>query len=229
MVALPATRLAYSVRQLRGPRIVRATFTLGGMLIAPTLMADETLRVGVYHNPPELVLNDQQRLDGIFGDLLTAIAEREAWQVEPVSCEWRHCLELLERGDIDLLPGVARSEARAERFRFHSEPALHSWSQIYQREGLSIESVVDLAEQRVSVVDGSIQQDHLVALTQRFDIPVDWINVRSPEEGFAKVVSGEADAAAVNRQFGEWRAGETGLIDTPLMFQPVQLYFAGSS
>ncbi|SER97275.1 PAS domain S-box-containing protein/diguanylate cyclase (GGDEF) domain-containing protein [Vreelandella subterranea] len=228
MVTLTAARSGPNASLLRGYRVGRAVFALGSLLIAPALMADESLRVGVYHNPPKLFLNDQQHLDGILGDLLLAIAEREAWQVEPVACEWQRCLALLERGDIDLLPDVAWSEARAERFRFHSEPALHSWSQIYQREGLSIEAVVDLAEQRVTVVDGSIQQDHLLALTQRFDIPVDWINVPDFEEGFTKVANGEADAAAANRQFGEWRASEVGLVDTPLMFQPVQLYFAAS-
>lgn len=228
MLALAVTRPSPDLHQTRRIRAGRVALALSSMLIASALMADEPLHVGAYHNPPKLFLDEEQRLDGIFGDLLQAIAEREAWQVEPVICEWQRCLELLERGDIDLLPGVAWSEARAKRFNFHDEPMLHSWSQIYQRQGLSIEAVVDLAEQRVTVVDGSIQQRHLLELTQRFDIPVDWINVPNYEEGFAQVASGEADAAAANRQFGEWRAREAGLVDTPLMFQPIELYFAAS-
>lgn len=61
-------------------------------------------------------------------------------------CEWQRCLDLLEHGDIDLLPDVAWNKARAERFTFHSEPVLHSWSQLYQRKGVTIDAMVDLAQ-----------------------------------------------------------------------------------
>jgi len=196
--------------------------------MAPVLMADEPLRVGVYDNPPKLMLNDRQQLSGIFGDLFMAIAEREAWQVEPVACEWQRFLEMLERGDIDLLPDVAWNEARAERFGFHNEPVLHSWSQLYQREGVTIDAVVDLAQKSVAVVDGSVQEHYLVDITQRYDIPVDWVRVASFEEGFARVADGDADAAAASRQFGEWRAQKSGLESSPVIFQPVQLYYAAS-
>ncbi|WP_089703881.1 EAL domain-containing protein [Vreelandella arcis] len=191
-------------------------------------MADEPLRVGVYHNPPKVFLNDQQRLDGMFGDLLWAIAEREAWQIEHVVCEWQRCLNLLESGEIDLLPDVARNESRAQRFVFHEEPVLYSWSQLYQREGMAIEAVVDLAGKRVAVVEGSIQQRYLMDITRRFGLSVDWIRVDTFEEGFARVAGEEADAAAASRQFGEWRAESVGLVATPVVFQPVQLYYAAS-
>lgn len=228
MVALAVTRPGRNLRQAHRFHLAHSVLVLGSALMAPALIADETLRVGVYHNPPKLLLNDQQQLGGIFGDLLMAIAEREAWQIDPVACEWQRCLEMLERGDIDLLPDVAWNEARAERFGFHNEPVLHSWSQLYQREGVAIDAVLDLAQKSVAVVDGSVQERYLVDITQRFDIPVDWVRVTSFEEGFARVADGDADAAAASRQFGEWRAQKTGLESSPVIFQPVQLYYAAS-
>ena len=228
MVALAVNKPGRNVRQARRLYLGHSALVLGSVLMAPALMANESLRVGVYDNPPKLMLNDRQQLSGIFGDLFMAIAEREAWQVEPVGCEWQRCLEMLERGDIDLLPDVAWNEARAERFGFHNEPVLHSWSQLYQREGVSIDAVVDLAQKSVAVVDGSVQEHYLVDITQRFDIPVDWVRVASFEEGFARVADGDADAAAASRQFGEWRAQKSGLESSPVVFQPVQLYYAAS-
>src|SRR5690606_39817900 len=46
------------------------------------------LRVGVYHNPPKVFADKDGRPSGIFGDLLTAIAAREDWRLEPVPCTW---------------------------------------------------------------------------------------------------------------------------------------------
>ena len=228
MVALAVNKPGCNVRQARCFYLGHSALVLGSVLMAPVLMADEPLRVGVYDNPPKLMLNDRQQLSGIFGDLFMAIAEREAWQVEPVACEWQRFLEMLERGDIDLLPDVAWNEARAERFGFHNEPVLHSWSQLYQCEGVTIDAVVDLAQKSVAVVDGSVQEHYLVDITQRYDIPVDWVRVASFEEGFARVADGDADAAAASRQFGEWRAQKSGLESSPVIFQPVQLYYAAS-
>ena len=88
------------------------------------LAAAQTLRVGVYHNPPKLFTDDQGQLRGVLGELLTAMALKEQWQLESVPCDFQQCLTLLEQDDIDLLPDLAWSEERAQRFAFHGAPGM---------------------------------------------------------------------------------------------------------
>lgn len=102
------------------------------MLLCPTLLcglaqADETLRVGILHNPRKLMLDENQAPSGILGELLQAMAGEENWDIEVVSCHWHDCLAGLHQEEIDLLPDVAWSADR--------EPALRSWSQVYQAAG----------------------------------------------------------------------------------------------
>src|SRR5690606_4219726 len=121
----------------------------------------EPLRVGLYYNPPKLQADEQGQLSGILGELLSEIARLEGWELEVVECHWYQCLTLLEAGDLDLMPDVAISDQRSDRFDFHTTPALLSWSQIYERPGLGLSSLLDLDGKRIAVLKQSIQAEYL--------------------------------------------------------------------
>ncbi|MCG6657324.1 EAL domain-containing protein [Halomonas campisalis] len=195
---------------------------------SPALAAENALRVGVYHNPPKLQLGEQGAPSGIFGDLLVAMAEEEGWQLEPVPCRWQACLDELEAGELDLLPDVGWTPARAEILDFHRLPALHSWSQVYQGQGEPLESVLDLEDKRVAVLQGSMQQAYLGQLAENFGVSVTWLPVDDFASGFAAAAEGQADAAVANHLFGDWKAREYGLSDTPILFQPARLFYASA-
>ncbi|NYS45854.1 EAL domain-containing protein [Halomonas zhaodongensis] len=208
-------------------RLVFRASLVGGWLM-PTHLLAETLTIGVYHNPPKLFADDQGQPRGMLGDLLQAIAKEEQWQLTSFQCEFQHCLSLLEQGAIDLLPDVAWSEERAQRLSFHEEPVMHSWSQLYQREDIEVDAIFDLEQHRIAVVEGSVQQSYLAAVTNRFDITVTWLSVSSFAEGFQSVANGEADLVAANHLFGDWRADDYGLHETSVIFQPARLFYAAS-
>lgn len=201
---------------------------LPALLVAPLAVAQESLRVGVYHNPPKLIADDDQRLSGIMGELLIAMAEEEQWELIPFTCEFQECLRALELGELDLLPDVAWTSERAELFAYHQEPAMYSWSQLYQGEGEPVEALFDLEDKRVAVVSGSVQERYLRNVIQRFAIEVQWVGVASFAEGFLAVQQGQADVAASNHLFGVWRADEYGLHETSVIFQPMRLFYLGA-
>ena len=199
---------------------------LGATLVACAQLQAREVRVGVYANAPKILLDAQGHASGIFGDLLSAIAVEEGWTLKPVACEWQACLEATHAGDIDLMPDVAYTEARAQTFDFHAMPALHSWSQVYQREGHGIQSILDLKNQRVAALQGGVQRAFLENLLTSFGIAVEWVVVDSLTEGFARVAAHEADVVVSNHQFGDRQAPNYKLVATPIIFQPTRLFFA---
>ncbi len=190
--------------------------------------AEPVVRVGVYENPPKLLMGEDGLPSGIHGDLLREIAQAEGWKLKAVRCEWEECLNALGTGSIDLMPDVAYSDSRNIELDFHQVPALHSWSQIYRREDVTVESMLDLAGKRIAVLDNSIQQEYLSALLANFDVRSEFVAVGSFEQGFRLVSDGGADVIAVNHHFGEFYSGEYHLIATPLMFQPSKLFYASA-
>jgi two-component system sensor histidine kinase/response regulator len=212
----------------RPPPARRTAAALGllAVLALPAWGEARELRVGVYQNEPKLLLDADGRATGILGDLLGEIASREGWTVQPVPCLWRDCLAALADGRIDLLPDVAYSEERAQRFAFHKTPALNDWSSIYRPDGAAINSFVDLAGRRLAVLDGSIQQAYLGELLAGFGIKVELVAVTSLQAGFAMAQRGEVDAAVANRFFGEKQAAAYRLGQSPMMFQPARIFYA---
>lgn len=184
------------------------------------------VRVGVYGNPPKLFQGPQGELSGILGELLTAIAAREGWTVQPVPCEWRDCLAALQDGRIDLMPDVALTEQRREAFDFHELPSLSSWSQLYRRRDVDITSMLDLRGMRIAVVAGSVQREYLSNVLAGFAIQAELVDVQSFGEGFEWAEAGRVDAAAANRFFGDLHATDHRLVPTPVMFQPARLFYA---
>lgn len=191
--------------------------------------SSETLRVGVYHNPPKLLQNQHGQVSGIVGDLLRTIAEREGWQLEAVACHWLECLNMLEAGEIDIMPDVAISEPRSDTFDFHKTPVLLSWSQIYAARGQRMATLLDLDSKRVAILSGSIQQSYLLQLADSFELDVQWIVVDSLNDGFIAVENGKADAVAANHFLGDQQAYQRNLNATPIMFQPSKLFYAATA
>jgi diguanylate cyclase (GGDEF)-like protein/PAS domain S-box-containing protein len=205
---------------------------LGGLLAlcmvcaSPAWAQPREVRVGVYANEPKILLGQNGQISGILGELLGEIARQENWHLIPVPCDWQACLELAKDGTIDLLPDVAFSAERALHLDFHQQPSLYSWSQLYSREEVDLQSVLDLEDRRIAVLAGSIQQNYLQTLLDSFGLHARLIPVHSMTEGFELVANRQADAVVTNQRFGDFHAPRYQLHSTPIMFQPARLFYA---
>ena len=182
--------------------------------------------VGVYYNAPKLFATEQGDLTGIFGDLLTEIAKDQPWRIKTVQCDWAYCLQLLQSGEIDLLPDVAYTEQRALLFDFHQTTALFSWSQLYKSPGVALDSTQALDGRRIAVLQDSVQQEYLQKLINETGMTTQLIPVQSMPKGFSLVSSGQADAVAANHYFGQAQLQHYQLQQSAIMFQPSRLFYA---
>ncbi len=203
-------------------------FLLALLLAFDAGAAARVVRVGLYSNPPKLFVDQAGKPAGILVDLLQAVAVREDWQLEFVRCQWQACLRALEEGRIDLLPDVALTEDRQRRFAFHSIPVLHTWSQIYRRSDVRIESVLDLRDKRVAVLEGSIQSEFLPVLLRNFGLNTKLVRTSTIAEASRLLDAGKVDAIAINQTFGDMQVARDRMAPTPILFQPARLYYAAA-
>ena len=184
--------------------------------------------MGLYQNPPKIYYTQNHEPKGFFVDLLNAIALKEGWQLRYVECEWEECLNQLERGEIDIMSDVAYSEERAKRFAFNEEVILSTWSVIYTSEHSPLESILDLDQKKIAILEGSIQSGQIPEVFKLFEIKPTIILSRSFDESFALVEEGKADAAIVNRYFGAINHSKYHLKESSIFLNPAALKFAFS-
>lgn len=205
---------------------LRGLLTLFLLLIWPSAHAETIVRVGVYENSPKVALSPGGQPEGVFIDLIQAVAEREGWRVEYVSGSWAEGLDRLSAGTIDLMPDVALTPERQRIYAFHEEPVLSSWVQVYAHAGSEIRSLLDLSGKRVAVLERSVQQNFFTHMVSGFGIDVELVERSDFDAAFEAVRSGQADAVVTNRFFGARHALRYGLEDTAIIFNPSKLYFA---
>ncbi len=174
--------------------------------------------VGLYENDPKIFRDAEGHPSGIFVALIERIAAEEDWHLSFRECAWADCLEQTARGEIDLMPDVAISDRREARLDFHTLPALHSWSQVYRRPSLEVESIFDLAGTRIALLEGSIQQTRIAALLDEFGIAYEPFLAEDFHAAFEAVSAGEADVALVNHLFGSRYHADYGLKRTPVVW-----------
>ena len=206
-----------------------ATWIGLGLLAAAEIQASPDLapiRVGLYQNPPKVAWSAAGRAEGIFVDLIEAIAKAENRTLEYVPGTWAEGLDRLENGQIDLMPDVALTPEREKLYAFHREPVLSDWFQIYARRGSGIRSLVDLDGKRISVLERSIQQSAFEKLVAGFDLDTPVRSYPDYAAAFAAVAEGAVDAVIANRFYSTANLRGSVLEDTAIIFSPTRLFFA---
>ena len=189
----------------------------------------DSLRVGVYDNPPKVFRDPDGRVTGFWPELTRVIARREGWRIEWVDGSWSDGLARLGDRGIDLMVDVGLTADRRERFLFGDETVHVSWSRIYARPGNGIETFPDLAGRRIGGLEGSFNLDGPEGLRQLiadFGIRAEIVPLAEYPAVFRALESGEIDAAVANRDFGNRMETRFAVERTPIIFQPAELRYA---
>ena len=189
------------------------------------------IRVGIYNNPPKLYLDENNKPAGYQIDILNEIAKNEYWNLEYITGTWNECLDRLQSNKLDIMPDVAYSKEREERFLFNKEPILYNWGVIYSNKNINLDSFIDLNNKRIACLRESIHTNGyqgIIGITKSFGLNCSFIFTESYAETFELVEKGKADAAVVNRLFGLENEKKYLVKRTTIIFNPNSIHFAFS-
>uniref|UniRef100_A0A7C3RHS4 Transporter substrate-binding domain-containing protein n=1 Tax=Archaeoglobus fulgidus TaxID=2234 RepID=A0A7C3RHS4_ARCFL len=183
------------------------------------------LKVGVYDNPP-MVFMEKGEVKGLFIDILEYVAKKEGWKVEYVYDSFPKLLEKLERGELDLVVDVAYTAERSEKFRFSKETVFMNWGVLVGKQ--KIYSVLDVDGWKVAGVRNDVYTEELKKLIDAFHVECQIIEIEGDyKDVIDEVIAGRAHAGVVSRIYASLYARNYGLLESVLVFAPVDLRFAG--
>lgn len=204
------------------------------LLLSPTHAAEPVtvvernpMRVGVFDNPPIVMVRSSAKPEGIALDVLHSVAAQESWRLIYVPGSLDELLKLLDQGKIDIVVGIAYSEERARRYRFNRESLLGNWAMVYRYTGAKINSLLDLKSQPVALLRGSIHSEVFSRSMKDFGLAFTPLYVDSFAQVLAAVDRGDTKAGVVNRTFGALNAHRYGdVVETGIVFNPVYVHYA---
>ncbi|MCD6172996.1 MAG: transporter substrate-binding domain-containing protein, partial [Sulfurimonas sp.] len=146
-----------------------------------------------------------------------------------IHCEWAECLNMLETGNIDIMPDVAFTAQRNKKFLFSHEPVISSWSVIYRHIDVEIESIFDLKKKKIAVLKDSIQYFAIKDILKKFNIETpNYINVKNFAEAFRLLENKQVDSVIVNRFYELSHAFSNNIVKTNIVIKPSTLRYAFS-
>lgn len=200
--------------------------------LLPTGAEAQTLRVGVYHNPPLIFSEPPGKGSGLFPELLKKIAKEKGWTLEYIPGSWSECLSGLLDGTLDVLPAIAYTHQRAQIYDFTEQTILSNWGQIYLQPGIKIESILQLDGKTIAVKRKDVYYQggnhDLVGLAKNFNIKINYVEVDGYQEAFDALSAGLVDAALVNRIYGALYADNYTVKESSILLSPIEVRLAFS-
>ncbi|MBN1983921.1 MAG: transporter substrate-binding domain-containing protein, partial [Chitinivibrionales bacterium] len=202
-----------------------------GIIIAALLFCwgkpeARTVLIGVYDNPPKVIIDNTGKPRGIFIDIFEYVAKRQGWDIHYIPGTWDEGLKRLDKDSIDLMPDVAFDDIRNKRFNFNQLAILSSWLQVFGRKEAAIESVSDLEGKTIAILEGSIQQQAWNEISVRFGIRFTQLLLPDYESIIQQIKSGKADAMIASRFYGYQRKRQDNAVPTAVILHPTTLHFA---
>ena len=189
----------------------------------------ETLRVGVYNNPPKIFINEKGEADGIFIDLLEVIAEKEDLQLRFVTGEWNELKQQLTEDEIDLLPDVAYSRERDSLYVLNSIPVLSSWLEAYTLKDTELESLSDLQNKKIGVLKGSVQEEFFEEFAKKnLKLQYSTLAYDDYPASVEALYNKDIDVLIASRFFYFTKHVNGNITSSGIIFRPSELHFAFS-
>jgi signal transduction histidine kinase/CheY-like chemotaxis protein len=185
------------------------------------------VKVGVYENHPKIFVDNDGNPDGIFVDVLEAIARNENLEIEYVPGEWSELIDMLGKGEIDVLPDVAFTEERDSLFRLNTISVLDSWIEIFTTRKTHIHSVLDLEAKRIGVLRGSIQEEYLKEfIAESYKIAFEIVSFSDYEGSVTALKNHDIDVIIANRFFYFSELFDDEIVPTGIILKLSELFFA---
>ena len=196
--------------------------------LSPAWAAQDSVpvRVGVFDNSPIVTAAPGTPPQGIAIDMIRWVAEREGWQLTYVPDSFDKLVARLERGEIDLLVGIAYNDERARRFQFSRQSLIGNWGMVFRQADARIDSLPDLKGKRVALMRSSTHSQALLELATQFDASFTPVYVDTYQQVLDAIAERRADAGAVNRVFAAVHAHQTDVVVTGIVFNPIFVHFA---
>ncbi|MCL3781470.1 transporter substrate-binding domain-containing protein [Prolixibacteraceae bacterium JC049] len=185
------------------------------------------LRVGIYHNPPKVFQIPNGKADGVFIDVLEAIAQKENIQLQYIHGKWSDLITQLEKGQIDVLPDMVFSPERDFIFNL-SLPVLSTWLQVFTTNKTAIQNINDLQNKSIGVITNSRQQEILQNTSLKKNINCRIMAYDDYHLLANALKEGEIDLIAAYRFFYFSELCEDIIIPTSLILEVSELHYGFS-
>lgn len=193
-----------SMRKLSTKALIRVVAILLLMAFAACFSmplkvhADEAKKVRVgWHEQPHFIKDQYGRKSGYSYEYLRKIAAYTGWEYEYVEGTWSDLMEMLKKGEIDILSDVSYTEEREKSILYPTIPMGTESYYLYvsaDNKEISSKNLSTMNGKRIGVTQGTVQKDFLADWIKSHGITAEIIEMNSNEDEAIKLLGSNYDA-----------------------------------
>ena len=178
----------------------------------------KVVRVG-WHEPPFFITDQYGRQSGYSYEYQCKVAAYTGWDYEYVEGSWVELLDMLKKGEIDLLSDVSYVEDRTKYMLYSSIPMGTESYYLFIRPDnneITAENISAVNGKRIGVTKGSIQEAYLKSWAKQRGVEPDIVELTIAEDEAMKQLGSELDALVTMDIYGSpetavpvWKIGSS--------------------
>jgi ABC-type amino acid transport substrate-binding protein len=196
-----------------------------GLAVLSQGWAQQTVRVAVFSGPfPSLFVDDQGQAQGVYVDLLSRILAEAGYEPQfIVHDSFQAAMQAVVNGTMDLIPAVARRPEREATLDFNAVAFTTGWGQVFVPDRSIVESILDLRNRVVGVMEGDQLKDRFDETMASFDVPYQRVFFPDVSALVAGIADGSVDAGILTNTINH---REFPIRATGIVFAPTSAYVA---
>ncbi len=208
--------------------ILTMGFLLITLWVPSAVLAAETgartVKVGYYEDGDYMSKNQQGEYAGFNIEFLQELAKQTDIQFEFIDAvSWSKALDLLIKGEIDLLPSVYRTEEREKTMKFVTLPMCNIYTTLNVRmddERYDYEDFAAFEGMKVGIIRGGVDGENFKAFCREHGVTLRIIEYDETEELLTALEKEAVDGVAITH------LGKNSSFRSVAQFAPSPLYFA---
>jgi PAS domain S-box-containing protein len=194
------------------------------LLIVLNIIMIFPITIGLYPSDPIVV--DEE--NGFLNEIIKYIMDKNSVEYNIIIDSQSNLSEKLSNNEIDAVAPLGYTEERAEKYYFNHEPLFFEWAVVYIREGLNLNSVLDLANKKIGVMKTDIfyeGKDGIKDILEGFKINAEFIEFNDYNEILKNLNNGEIDVGVIPRFFGLSEEKKySNIVKTTIIFKPISVH-----
>lgn len=185
----------------------------------------ERVTVAVWPFGPLLDIRDG-RPQGVFVDILEAVAREEGWQLEYRVGSWTESYQAAVSGAVDLAACVAYTPERERLLEFSTTNVFVESGTLFVRNNSTIVTPFDLEGRRIGVLPGAVATANFEDFLRPFGVRYTLVPFPDYMAVLRGVSEGEVDAGICPLSLGNNLSSDMPVTRTSIYFSPVRVTFA---
>ncbi len=194
------------------------------ILLGSVSVFGKTYKIATPNIRPISFTNSNGQVDGLFSGVVEQILKDNHIEYKYVECSWSRCIDLLKKGEVDIIPGIIKNSERSLEFSFTHSTLSDVWGEVLSYNENSITDLRMLEGKRVGVLKGVFLNDMFEGILAVYNIDSHIVRFDTVDQLFSSLELRKVDAIVTNNIFmlgvsPEFHYYHTGIVFSPSYFR----------